>query len=66
MATVRLPNGKVYVGEAVYDGRAIAMPAAQLRHRDLQGPRLYPPRALTWSIAAITTVEWYDGDGARP
>lgn len=55
-------DGKTYITDhAEYDGRAIRA-TVRLRHRDLGGERLYPPRSILWPVAKVE-VEWL---GAGP
>jgi hypothetical protein len=57
-AVVRLRDGKSYVGHAVISGGAVTMLDAKLRHRDVLGERLYPPRGKTWPLRAVSRVTW--------
>ncbi len=50
-------DGKAFLTDhAEYDGHTIEA-TVQLRHRDLQGERLYPPRSILWPVATVE-VEW--------
>ena len=50
-------DGRSYLADhAEYDGRAVAA-TVRLRHRDLLGERLYPPRSIVWPITRVE-VEW--------
>jgi hypothetical protein len=54
-------DGKSYVTDrAEYDGHAIEA-TVQLRHRDLQGERLYPPRSILWPVTRVE-IEWLGVD----
>ncbi len=57
-ATVRLRDGRRYVGRAELTGGTVHMPAARLRHIDVRGERFYLPRARTWPLAAVAEIAW--------
>ena len=57
-ASVLLRDGRRYVGHAELSEATVHMPAARLRHVDLHGERLYPPRGRTWPLAQVAEIAW--------
>jgi hypothetical protein len=58
-ATVRLADGRVYVGGRVeLDTGAVTVIDCRLRVRNLTGERLYPAKTFTVPIAAVERIEW--------
>ncbi len=62
-AVVRLRNGTVFVGHAVYDGRAVTIDGSLRVSERLDGVDVFsyrPPKRRTVPLHIIRTITWDD------